>query len=164
MSGEDGIAGGAERSRQGSMTDGDGDGGMSHGWEEDPGPNVLRLPHPFPFHLHPFCQLLKRCGESHSVCMVFSAERQWRLAPCSLAAKRSWGCRPVLCLLVVSSAELPILTSAFLILFRVASSRGRSKAHTLGHLRQCWSSPAASVVPHCSTSMLIPLFHSSCRH
>jgi len=108
-----------ERSRQGSMTDGDGDGGISHGWEEDPGPNVLRLPHPFPFHLHPFCQLLKRCGESHSVCMVFSAERQWRLAPCSLAAKRSWGCRPVLCLLVVSSAELPILTSAFLILFRV---------------------------------------------
>jgi hypothetical protein len=71
----------------------------------------------------------------------------------SLAAKRSLGCRPALCLLVVSSAELPILTSSFLILIRIASSRGRSKAHTLGHLRQCWASQVASVVPHCFTSL-----------
>jgi hypothetical protein len=97
-----------------------------------------------------------------------------------LAAKRSLGCRPVLCLLVVSSAELSILTSVFLVLFRVASSRGGESPHprtlsakvldpllvttsgkcraTLFHLDVDTVIPLllpvlTSVVPHCFTSL-----------
>jgi hypothetical protein len=57
---------------------------MSMPWlEQDPALSVFRLPRPFPFHLDPLSQFLERCGESHLVCKVFSAERRRRLAPSS---------------------------------------------------------------------------------